>query len=158
MYKTITLDVSSIGIHTHPLVLLIYYSIIRLHCLQPIVLGIILMNLTQGMSFAPKIIHNLRVLLERRDPADINLLCYNSFLYLDSAIIALLDMVPYEVLRVSTEFRVFPMTLGLQPCIHKEFDFVVFYIGLIDYALLSFWHSIPICLKCNIMNHISDKH
>jgi hypothetical protein len=27
------------------------------------------MNLTQGMSYAPKIIHNLRVLLERRDSA-----------------------------------------------------------------------------------------
>jgi len=68
---TITLDVSSIGTHTHLLVLVIYCSIIRLYCLQPIVLGIILMNLTQGMSFAPMIIHNLRVLLERRDPADI---------------------------------------------------------------------------------------
>ena len=47
---TITLGVSSIGTHTHLFVLLIYYSIIRLYCLQPIVLGIILMNLTQGMS------------------------------------------------------------------------------------------------------------
>jgi hypothetical protein len=44
---TITLDVSSIGTHMHLLVLVIYYSIIRLYCLQPIVLGIIL---TQGMS------------------------------------------------------------------------------------------------------------
>ena len=44
---TITLDVSSIGTHTHLLVLEIYYRIIRLYCLQPIVLGIIL---TQGMS------------------------------------------------------------------------------------------------------------
>jgi hypothetical protein len=35
---TITLDDSSIGTH----------SIIRLDCLQPIVLGISLMNLTQG--------------------------------------------------------------------------------------------------------------
>jgi hypothetical protein len=59
---TITLDVSSIGIHTHLVALVIFYSIIRLSCLQPIVLSIILMNLTQGMSFAPKIIHNLRVL------------------------------------------------------------------------------------------------
>jgi hypothetical protein len=40
------LDVSSIGTHTHLLALLIYSSIIRLYCLQPIVLGIILMNLT----------------------------------------------------------------------------------------------------------------
>ena len=47
---TITLDVSSIGTHTHFLVLVIYYSIIRLYFLQPIVLGIILMKLTQGMS------------------------------------------------------------------------------------------------------------
>jgi hypothetical protein len=36
--------------HTHLLALVIYYSIIRLHCLQPIVLDIMLMNLTQGMS------------------------------------------------------------------------------------------------------------
>ncbi len=47
---TITLDVSSIGTHTHLLALVIYYSINRLYCVQPIVLGIILMNLTQGMS------------------------------------------------------------------------------------------------------------
>ena len=33
--------------HTHLLDLVIYYSIIRLYCLQPVVLGIIL---TQGMS------------------------------------------------------------------------------------------------------------
>ena len=46
---TITLDVSSIGTHTH---LLFFLSIIRLYCLQPIVLGIILMNLNQGMSEA----------------------------------------------------------------------------------------------------------
>ena len=38
---TTTLDVSSIGTQTHLLVLVIYYSIIRLYCLQPIVLGII---------------------------------------------------------------------------------------------------------------------
>jgi len=44
---TITLDVSSIGTHTHFLVLVISYSIIRLYCLQLIVLDIIL---TQGMS------------------------------------------------------------------------------------------------------------
>ena len=47
---TITLDISSIGTHTHLLALVIYYSSIRKHCLSPIVLGIILMNLTQGMS------------------------------------------------------------------------------------------------------------
>ena len=47
---TITLDFSSIGTHTHLLVFVIYYIIIRLYCLEPIVLGIILMNLTQGMS------------------------------------------------------------------------------------------------------------
>ena len=47
---TITLDVSSIGTHTHLLVFVVCYSITRLYCLQPIVLGIILMNLTQGMS------------------------------------------------------------------------------------------------------------
>jgi len=47
---TTTLDVSSIGTHTYLLVLMIYYSIIRLYCLQSIVLGIILMNLTQAMS------------------------------------------------------------------------------------------------------------
>ena len=88
---TITLDVSSIGTHTHLLVLLIYYRIIRLLLLTTYsVRYYLLMNLTQGMSFAPKIIHNLRVLLERRDPADINSLCYNSFLYLDSAIIVYL--------------------------------------------------------------------
>jgi hypothetical protein len=46
----ITLEVSSIGTHAHLLALEICYSIIRLYCLQPIVLGIILMNLTQGMS------------------------------------------------------------------------------------------------------------
>jgi hypothetical protein len=52
--QTITLDVSSIGTHTHLLVLLINSSFIRLYCLQPIVLGIILMNLTHGMSiFTP---------------------------------------------------------------------------------------------------------
>ena len=44
---TVTLVVSSIGTHTHLLVLVIYYSIIRLYCLEPKVLGIIL---TQGMS------------------------------------------------------------------------------------------------------------
>jgi hypothetical protein len=59
---TKTLDVSSIGTNTHLLVLLTYSSIIRLYCLQPIVLGIILMNITQGTPFAPKIIHNFKVL------------------------------------------------------------------------------------------------
>jgi hypothetical protein len=44
---TITLDVSSIGTPTHLSALVIYYSIIRLYCLQPMVLGIILTN---GMS------------------------------------------------------------------------------------------------------------
>jgi hypothetical protein len=43
----ITFDVSSIGTHTRLLVLVTYCSIIRLYCLQPVVLGIILMNLTQ---------------------------------------------------------------------------------------------------------------
>jgi hypothetical protein len=47
---TITLDVSCIGTHTHFFDLVIYYSIIRLYCLKPRVLGMILMNLTQGMS------------------------------------------------------------------------------------------------------------
>ena len=46
----ITLDISSIGTHTHLLVLLIYYSTVMLYCVQAIVLGNILMNLTQGMS------------------------------------------------------------------------------------------------------------
>jgi hypothetical protein len=59
---TITLDVSSIGALIHILVLLIYLSIFRLYCLQPIVLGIILMTLNQGISFAPKNIHSLKVL------------------------------------------------------------------------------------------------
>jgi hypothetical protein len=83
---TITLDVSSIGTHTHLLVLVIYCRIIRLYCLQPMVLGIILMSLNQGMSFAQDYTQP-EVFLERRDPADINLLCYNTFLNLDSAII-----------------------------------------------------------------------
>ena len=39
---TITLDASSIGTHTHLLVLVINYSITRLYCLQPIVLGIMM--------------------------------------------------------------------------------------------------------------------
>ena len=47
---TITLDVSSIGTHTHLLALEIYYSIVRLYCLHPIVLGFILKNLSLGMS------------------------------------------------------------------------------------------------------------
>jgi hypothetical protein len=47
---TIVLDVSSMGIHRHLLTLVIYYSTITLYCLQLIVLGNILMNLTQGMS------------------------------------------------------------------------------------------------------------
>ena len=51
---TITLDVSSIGTHTHLLAFVIYYSIIRLYCLQPIVLDIIL---TQGMSWMYTFIH-----------------------------------------------------------------------------------------------------
>jgi hypothetical protein len=38
---TITMDVFSIGTHNHLLVLVIYFSIITLYCLQPIVLGII---------------------------------------------------------------------------------------------------------------------
>jgi hypothetical protein len=38
------------------------------------------------MSFGPRIIHNLRVLLERRDSADINSLSHKSFLNLDCAI------------------------------------------------------------------------
>jgi hypothetical protein len=54
---TITLDVSIIGTHTHLIVLLIYSSIIRLYCLQPKVLGIILMNLTQGTSYTTENIH-----------------------------------------------------------------------------------------------------
>ena len=58
---TITLDVSSIGTHTHLLVLVIYYSIIRLYCLQPIVLGIIL---TQGMSTAPISSSTLNVIIQ----------------------------------------------------------------------------------------------
>jgi hypothetical protein len=41
------LDVSSVATRTHLLVLAIYCSIARLYCLQPIVLGIILTNLTQ---------------------------------------------------------------------------------------------------------------
>jgi hypothetical protein len=76
------------------------------------------------MSFAHKIIHNHEVLLERRDPADIHLLGYNSSLNLDSAFIipALRDMVPYKVLIVSEVFRVSLINFGLQPYIHKEFN------------------------------------
>ena len=51
---TITLDVSSIGTHTHLLVLVVCYTITRLYCLQPIVLGIILMNLTQRYVIRPQ--------------------------------------------------------------------------------------------------------
>jgi hypothetical protein len=54
---TITLDVSTIGTHTHRLALVIYYSIIRLYFLQSIVLGIILMSLIQGMSDIQRIGH-----------------------------------------------------------------------------------------------------
>jgi hypothetical protein len=46
----ITFEVSSIGTHTHLLALETYYSTIRLYCLQHIMLGIILMNLTKGMT------------------------------------------------------------------------------------------------------------
>jgi hypothetical protein len=51
---TITLDVSSIGTHTHLLALVMYYGINRLNCLQPKVLGIILMNLNKGVSKVQK--------------------------------------------------------------------------------------------------------
>ena len=83
------------------------------------------MNLTQGMSFAPKIIHNLRVLLERRHPADINSLCYNSFCIWAVPLLytCVTGYVPYDALRVSAVFRVSLIILGLQPYIHKEFNF-----------------------------------
>ena len=51
---TITLDVSSIGTHTHLLVLVIYCSITRLYCLQPIVLGI-MMFWSFDLNFKTKI-------------------------------------------------------------------------------------------------------
>jgi hypothetical protein len=48
--QTITMKVSIIGADTHLLALVIYDSITKLYCLQPIVLGIILMELNQDMS------------------------------------------------------------------------------------------------------------
>jgi hypothetical protein len=58
---TMTLDVSSIGKYTHLLALVTYYSITRLYCLQPIVLGLILINLTQRYVRKSSILQWLQV-------------------------------------------------------------------------------------------------
>jgi hypothetical protein len=71
-------------------------------------------------------------------------------------------MVLYEVLTISGESRVFLITLGLQPDIHKGRNLTIvlvfFLIGLIDNVLFSFFYSIPVCSEGNIVDHISAKH
>ena len=59
-------------------------------------------------------------------------------------------MALYKVLINSGEFRVLLITLGLQPYSYEEFNSYFFFGGLVDYVLLSFLDSIPICFKCNI--------
>jgi hypothetical protein len=69
-------------------------------------------------------------------------------------------MVLYKVLTISREFRVFLITLGLQPYIHREFDscFVFFLIGLIDNILfLIFVFDPSLQREGNIVNHINGK-
>jgi hypothetical protein len=68
------------------------------------------------------------------------------------------DMVLYEVLTISGESRVFLITLGLQPYIHKEFNSCFLMIVVIHNVLLSCFHSIPVFSEGNIVDHISAKH
>jgi hypothetical protein len=67
-------------------------------------------------------------------------------------------MVLYKVLTISGGFRVFLITLGLQPYIHKEFDSCFLLIGLIDNVVFFVLYSIPVCSEGNIVDHISAKH
>jgi hypothetical protein len=69
-------------------------------------------------------------------------------------------MVLYEVSTISGESRVFLITLGLQPYIHKRFNSCSFFflIGLIDNVLFSFLYSIPVFSEGNIVDHIFAKH
>jgi hypothetical protein len=117
------------------------------------------MNLSQGMSFVSKIIHNMKGFIGKEryfTGLDTILFEFGKCLFYTPA---LLDMVLYEVLRASEVFRVSLVKLGLQPYIHKEFDSCfLLYFGLFDYVLFSFSNSVPICLKYNIVNHISAKH
>ena len=75
------------------------------------------------MSFAPKIILNLgfylngeiRRMITLSDTIPFEFKLFHSITY------SLLDMVQYEVLIISGEFRVFLITRGLQPCINISF-------------------------------------
>jgi hypothetical protein len=61
------------------------------------------------------------------------------------------------MLTISGGFRVFQITLGLQPYIHREFNSCFLLIGLVDNVLFSLLDSIPIFSEGNIVNHISAK-
>jgi hypothetical protein len=81
----------------------------------------LLLDLCQGWLFASKV-----VLTQRLPEMDIFGVCLPfliQFLFefglFHSCISVLLDMVQYKVLTASGEFQVFPITLGLQPYIHK---------------------------------------
>jgi hypothetical protein len=65
---------------------------------------------------------------------------------------------PVQGVDNSGELRVFPITLGLQTCIHKEFNFCFFFVGLVNNVLFSLLNMIPIRFKGNIMKHVSAKH
>jgi hypothetical protein len=64
------------------------------------------------------------------------------------------------VLIISGESLVFLTTLGLQPNIHKEFDFCSCFllIEIVYNVLISFLNVIPVCSEGNIVDHISAKH
>jgi hypothetical protein len=85
--------------------------------LQPIMLGNNFLIPTQGRLFSPKIILNLRLPEMERFRRYSPFLIQFSFEFelFHFCILLLVGMVPYKVLIVSGEFRVYLITLGLQP-------------------------------------------
>jgi hypothetical protein len=79
------------------------------------------------MCHSPPRLYLIGLWIEWSDSTDIHSFWYNAILALwfwlyHSCMHSLQDMVLYEMLTISGEFRVFLITLGLQPYIHKEFD------------------------------------
>jgi hypothetical protein len=66
------------------------------------------------------------------------------------------SLVMYKLLTISWEIRVFLITLGLQPYIHKEFDSSCFLNEIIYKVLFSFLTTF--LSESNIVDHISAKH
>jgi hypothetical protein len=108
----------------------------------------LLLDPSQGRSLASKGILNQRLPEMERFSVCLPSLIQFPFGYelIHFCTLSLLGIVPYKLLTISGELRVFLIVLGLQPYIHKVCDSYFLYYCFFNQVLFFSLNSIPISL------------